>query len=243
MTGAVWLMLLCCILGLNFLGGAFQAWVGLHLYGRWGLEFLAMCRFWKIFWLHCNGMLSWLCVVMVLWIFQVWCMNTLELVLKSKRRLLAFFLDFSVGCSNTICRCPSGVFWKFGAWWLTIWLLMMWVFPPHPLFFFSFFFFFNESLVLSNDLVVSHSRFLCDFSDVFKFLGWIWGACKVWAGFGVEWPSGIVWIWAWKVLVSWWSGVAPSLIWVSSYNNSNSSLSLHPVGWLSNWWRDCSGPW
>ena len=142
MTGAVWLMLLCCILGLNFLGGAFQAWVGLHLYGRWGLEFLAMCRFWKIFWLHCNGMLSWLCVVMVLWIFQVWCMNTLELVLKSKRRLLAFFLDFFVGCSNTICRCPSGVFWKFGAWWLTIWLLMMWVFPPHPLFFFLFSFLF-----------------------------------------------------------------------------------------------------
>ena len=44
---------------------------------------------------------------------------------------------------------------------------------PPPSFFFSFFFSFYESLVLSNDLVVSHSRFLCDFSDVFKFLGWI----------------------------------------------------------------------
>ena len=54
---------------------------------------------------------------------------------------------------------------------------------------------------------------------------------------------GIVWMWAWKVLVSWWSGVAPSSTWVSSYKNSNSSLSLHSVGWLPCWWRDCSGWW
>ena len=45
--------------------------------------------------------------------------------------------------------------------------------PPSFFFFFFLFFSFFESLVLSNDLVVSHSGFLCDFSDVFKFLGWI----------------------------------------------------------------------
>ena len=50
-------------------------------------------------------------------------------------------------------------------------------------------------------------------------------------------------MWAWKVLISWWSGVAPSSTWVSSYNNSNSSLSLCLVGWLSDWWRGCSGSW
>ena len=31
-----------------------------------------MCRFWKFFWLDCSGRLSWLCVVTVLCIFQVW---------------------------------------------------------------------------------------------------------------------------------------------------------------------------
>ena len=67
-------MLVGCISWLNFLGEAFQAWEGLHLYGRWGLKFLAMCRFWKKKkkLLDCNGRLSWLCVVMMLWIFQVW---------------------------------------------------------------------------------------------------------------------------------------------------------------------------
>ena len=71
----------------------------------------------------------------------------------------------------------------------------------------------------------------------------MWGVCRVWAGFGAEWLSGIVWMWAWKVLVSWWSGVALSSTCVSFYKNSNSSLSLRPVGWPFDWWRDCSGPW
>ena len=61
-------------------------------------------------------------------------MNTLELVLKFGRRLLAFFLDFFVGYPSPICWHPPSVLWKFGTWWLTIWLSMMWVLSP-PLFF------------------------------------------------------------------------------------------------------------
>ena len=162
-------------------------------------------------------------------------MNTLELVLKSGRRFLAFFLDFSVGCPSIVCQRPPGVLWKFGAWWLIIWLLMMWVLSP--------LFFFFESLVLGSGLVFSHCGFLCDFSDVFKSLGWMWRVCRVWVGIEAERLLGIVWMWAWKVLISWCSGVAPSSAWVSSYNNFNSSLSRRSVGWLFDWWKDCSGPW
>ena len=42
------------------------------------------------------------------------CMNTLELVLKSGRKLMEFFLDFSVGCPNTVSLHLPGVPWKFG---------------------------------------------------------------------------------------------------------------------------------
>ena len=146
-------------------------------------------------------------------------MNTLELVLKSGRRLLAFFLDFSVGCPNIICLHLLGILWKFGAWWLTIWLLIMWL-PKHH-------------LSTPYGLVFSHSGFLCNFSNVFESLGWMWGVLWVWAGFGAEWLSGIVWIWAWQVLVSWWLGVASGSACVPSYNNSGASLSLHLVGWSS----------
>ena len=56
-------------------------------------------------------------VVMVLSIlFRFECMNTLELAFKFGRRLMAFFQDFSVGCSNIVCQRPLGVLWKCGAW-------------------------------------------------------------------------------------------------------------------------------
>ena len=64
-----------------------------------------------------------------------------------------------------------------------------------------------------------------------------------WASSRIEWSPTIVWMWAWKVLVSWWSGVAPSWTYVSSCHNSRSSLSHYLGGWLSGWWRDCSSPW
>ena len=43
-------------------------------------------------------------------------MSILGLVPKFKRRLLAFFLDFSVSCLNIACLHPLGVLWSFGAW-------------------------------------------------------------------------------------------------------------------------------
>ena len=56
-------------------------------------------------------------VVMVLSIlFRFECMNTLELAFKFGRRLMAFFQDFSVGCSNIVCQRPLGVLGKCGAW-------------------------------------------------------------------------------------------------------------------------------
>ena len=57
-------------------------------------------------------------VVMVLWIcfFRFGYMNTLELVLKFERRLIAFFLDFFVGCPHL--SMPS----RFS---LEIWLLVI----------------------------------------------------------------------------------------------------------------------
>ena len=64
-----------------------------------------------------------------------------------------------------------------------------------------------------------------------------------WASSRIEWSPTIVWMWAWKVLVSWWSGVAPSWTCLSSSHNSNSSLSHYSVGWTPGWWRDCSGSW
>ena len=121
-------MLVGCISWLNFLGEAFQAWEGLHLYGRWGLVFfLAMCKFQKIIsamWVLENYFGF---VVMMLWIFRYGCMSILELVLKFRRKLLVFFLDFSVGCLNIVCLYPPSVLSRFGAWWLIIWPLMMWV--------------------------------------------------------------------------------------------------------------------
>ena len=167
MTEAVWLMLPFCISWLSFLSVAFQAWVGLHLYGRWGLEFLAVWVLESYF-----GY-----VVMVF--FRSECMNTLELALKFGRRLMAFFQDFSVGYPNIICQCLIGIRWKFSTCWLKTWLLMMWVLPPPPLFVWHLWW-----------LVVvwsfSYFRVNCDFSDVFESLGWVWGVCGVWVGFGVE---------------------------------------------------------
>jgi len=43
-------------------------------------------------------------------------MSILELVLKFGKKLLAFSLDFSVGCPNIVCLYPPGVLWKFDAW-------------------------------------------------------------------------------------------------------------------------------
>ena len=43
-------------------------------------------------------------------------MNTLELVLKPRRKLMEFFLDLSVGCPNIVCLLLPGIPWKFGAW-------------------------------------------------------------------------------------------------------------------------------
>ena len=43
-------------------------------------------------------------------------MNTLELVLKSGKKLLAFFLDFFGGCLNIVCLHLPGILWKFDAW-------------------------------------------------------------------------------------------------------------------------------
>ena len=43
-------------------------------------------------------------------------MSTLELVLKSEKKLLAFFLGFFVGCPNIVYLHLPGVLWKFGAW-------------------------------------------------------------------------------------------------------------------------------
>ena len=39
-------------------------------------------------------------------------MSTLELVLKSRKKLLAFFLDFSVGCPNIVCLHLPSVLWN-----------------------------------------------------------------------------------------------------------------------------------
>ena len=65
--------------------------------------------FGKLFWLGCNGVVNF-------FFFSSGCMNTLELALKFKRRLVAFFQDFSIGCPNIVCQCPPGILWKFGAW-------------------------------------------------------------------------------------------------------------------------------
>ena len=70
-------------------------------------DFLAMCRFWKVI----LAMWIWYCEF-----FRSGCMSTLELVLKSMKKLLAFFLDFSVGCPNIVCLHLLGVLWKFGTW-------------------------------------------------------------------------------------------------------------------------------
>ena len=60
--------------------------------------------FGKLFWLGCNS---------VVIFFKFGCMNTLGLVLKFKRRLIVFILDFSVGFQNIVCQCSPGVLWMF----------------------------------------------------------------------------------------------------------------------------------
>ena len=162
MTGAVWFMLLCCISWLNFLGRAFQAWVALHLYGRWGLKFLAMCRFWDLFFfgLDCNGRLSWLCVVMVLWILPVWMYEYFGVGLEIREEVVGIFPRF-------LCWLPkhrlSTPFRRS----LEIWRLVIDNLTADDVSSSSFFL---ESSVLGYGLVPSHSGFLCDFSDAFKSL-------------------------------------------------------------------------
>ena len=135
------------------------------------------------------------------------------MVLKFGRRLMVFILDFSIGCPNIVCQCPPGILWKFGVCWLTIWLLLMWV----SLFLWGVFGVYCGLLSFS----IWGSLW---FSDVFKSLDWMWGVCWMCTGSGTEWSLGVVWVWAWEVLVSWWSGVASSSTCVPSYNNSNSSF-------------------
>ena len=151
---------------LNFPSIVSQVWVGLHLSGKWGLEILATC-----------GESYFGYAIMLLWIlfifFRFGCMSILELVLKFRRRLMIFILDFSVGCPKTICQCPPSILWIFGVWWLTIWLLMVWVLPflwgfwclmvvfGAWLWFVCLFVFFFFNLF----------GFFCDFSNVSKSLG------------------------------------------------------------------------
>ena len=87
-------------------------------------------------------------------------MSILGLVLKFERRLLAFFLDFSVGCPNITCLHLLGILWSLVIDNLTIDDV-------------SSFFLLFKSLAVGYDLVSSLSEFLCDFSNEIKSLGWI----------------------------------------------------------------------
>ena len=40
-------------------------------------------------------------------------MDILGLVLKFGKMLMAYILDFSVGCLNTVCQCLPSVLWRF----------------------------------------------------------------------------------------------------------------------------------
>ena len=70
-----------------------------------GFFFFFLCvGFGKLFWLGCNSVVNF---------FKFRCMNTLGLVLKFKRRLIVFILDFSIGFQNIVCQCSPGVLWMF----------------------------------------------------------------------------------------------------------------------------------
>ena len=85
-------------------------------------------------------------------------MSIFGLVLKFERRLLAFFLDFSVGCPNITCLHLLGILRSLVIDNLTIDVS-------------SFFLLLFKSLALRYDLVSSLSEFLCDFSGELKSLG------------------------------------------------------------------------
>ena len=87
-------------------------------------------------------------------------MSILGLVFKFERRLLAFFLDFSVGCPNITCLHLLGILRSLVIDNLTIDDV-------------SSFFLLFKSLAFGYDLVSSLSKFLCDFSNEIKSLGWI----------------------------------------------------------------------
>ena len=87
-------------------------------------------------------------------------MSILGLVFKFERRLLAFFLDFSVGCPNITCLHLLSILWSLVIDNLTINDV-------------SSFFLLFKSLAFGYDLVSSLSEFLCDFSNEIKSLGWI----------------------------------------------------------------------
>ena len=98
-------------------------------------------------------------------------MSILELVLKFRRKLVAFFLDFSIGCPTSFVYTLQAFFgamalcdWQFDHWWCVFFLL-----SPF------------KSSALGYGLVISHYDFLCDFSDELKSLGWMWGVWWVWA--------------------------------------------------------------
>ena len=131
---------------------------------------MAMCRFWKFFWLDCSGRLSWLCVVTVLYIFQVWMYEYFGVGPEIWEEVACILPRFLRWLPKHRLSTPSRHS-------LEIWRLVIYnliandVSPFPPSLFFIFYFF--ESLVLGYGLVFSHFGFLCDFLDVFKSLGWM----------------------------------------------------------------------
>ena len=121
-----------------------------------------MCRFWKFFWLDCSGRLSWLCVVTVLCIFQVWIYEYFGVGPEIREEDAGIFPRF-------LCWLPKHRLSMHSRRSLEIWHLVIDnltaddVSPSPPPFFL-------ESLILGYGLVFSHSGFLCDFLDAFKSL-------------------------------------------------------------------------
>ena len=124
---------------------------------------MAMCKFWKFFWLDCNGRLSWLCVVTVLYIFQVWMYEYFGVGPEIWEEVACIFPRFLRWLPKHRLSTPSR--YSLEIWRLVIDNLIANEVSPlfSPLFFWEF-------LLLGYGLVFSHFGFLCDFSDVFKSL-------------------------------------------------------------------------
>ena len=120
-----------------------------------------MCRFLKFFWLDCNGRLSWLCVVTVLCIFQVWIYEYFGVGPEIREEDAGIFPRF-------LCWLPKHRLSMHSRRSLEIWHLVIDNLTADDVSSSSFFFL--ESSVLGYGSVLSHSGLLCDFSDVFRSL-------------------------------------------------------------------------